>query len=256
MTTVDTASSDPPFKDHFSRHSSTYAEYRPTYPGSLFSFLADCCGQRELAWDCATGNGQAARALTPFFEKVIATDASQAQLEAAEGGPEIDYRIAPAEKSGLDAESIDLITVAQALHWFDIPGFFDETQRVLAPGGVLAAWCYERCQIDSGCDELINELSENIVGPYWPPERKLVDEGYESIELPMPAISSPEFVMKANWNVDAMLGYLLTWSSSQRYLKDRGSSPVKLIEGRLRSFWGDDHREVIWPLHLKIGRVL
>jgi len=254
MTRVDTASSDPPFKDHFSGHSRSYAEYRPTYPSSLFSFLADCCAQNQLAWDCATGNGQAARALTLFFEKVVASDASAAQIEAAESDPKIEYRIAPAEASGLDGDSIDLITVAQALHWFDIPGFFDEAQRVLKPGGVLAFWSYERCLVNSDCDEVINEFCASIVGPYWPPERKLVDEGYRSIELPMPSISSPEFAVRANWSADEMLGYLLTWSASQRYLKDCGSDPVALVEDRLRAIWGKGGREVSWPLNLKIGR--
>ena len=255
MTTVDSASCDPSFKDHFSGHSSSYAEYRPTYPNSLFSFLADCCVQLGLAWDCATGSGQAALSLTPYFEKVVASDASEAQIEAAESNPKIEYHVAAAEASGLDDDSIDLITVAQALHWFDIPGFFDEAQRVLAPGGVLAVWSYKRCFVDSDCDEVINELYTNIVGPYWPPERKLVDEGYRSIELPMPSISSPEFAMKAHWSADEMLGYLLTWSSSQRYLKERGSNPLALIEDRLRAIWGDGRREVAWPLNLKIGRV-
>ncbi len=255
MTPVDSASSQNSFKDHFSGHSSSYAEYRPSYPDSLFSFLADCCPNSQLAWDCATGNGQAARALTPFFKGVIATDASETQIRAAESDPKIDYRVAPAESSGLEDSSIDLITVAQALHWFDIPGFFDEAQRVLTPGGVLAVWSYERCYVDPRCDELLHELAENIVGPYWPPERKLVDEGYRSIELPMPAISAPAFAMKANWGIDEMFGYLMTWSSSQRYLKDHGSSPLAVIEDRLRAAWGEGRREAAWPLNLKIGRV-
>ncbi len=255
MTTVDTAKSDSSFKDHFSGHSSTYAEYRPTYPNALFSFLADCCARRRLAWDCATGNGQAARALTPFFAKVIASDASEAQIEVAESDPGVEYWVATAESSGLDDHSIDLITVAQALHWFDIPGFFDEAHRVLTPGGVLAVWSYERCLVDPECDELINELYADIVGPYWLPERELVDDGYRSIELPMPAISSPAFKMTSNWSIDEMLGYLLTWSASQRYLKDRGSSPLLHIDDRLRAIWGHGRREVAWPLNLRIGRV-
>ncbi len=255
MTRVEISSSKPSFKDHFSGHSGSYATYRPNYPDTLFSFLADCCTQHTLAWDCATGNGQAARALTPFFDRVIATDASSAQIEAAEGDPNVEYRIAPAETSGLDAASIDLITVAQALHWFDIPGFFDEAQRVLTPGGVLAAWSYERCLVGPDCDQLINELYPDIVGPYWPPERKLVDDGYRSIELPMPSISSPEFAMKAHWGVEEMLGYLRTWSASQRYLKDRGSDPLVTIEDRLRTIWGQEKREVVWRLNIRIGRV-
>ncbi len=254
MTRVDTASSELSFKDHFSGHSRSYAEYRPTYPDSLFSFLADCCTEHRLAWDCATGNGQAALALRPLFEKVIASDASEAQIQAAESDPKIEYFVSPAEASGLDGDSIDLVTVAQALHWFDIPGFFDEAQRVLAPGGVLAVWSYERCLVDPDCDEVINELYANIVGSYWPPERKLVDDGYRNIELPMPSISSPDFAMKAHWSADEMLGYLLTWSASQRYLMEHGSDPVALIEDRLHAVWGGGSREVSWPLNLKIGR--
>lgn len=254
MTTVDTASSNKSFSDHFSGHSGSYAEFRPTYPDTLFSFLADCCGKHQLAWDCATGNGQAARKLTPYFEQVIATDASAAQIDAAESNPKIRFRIARAEESGLEDNSTDLITVAQAVHWFDITRFFDEAQRVLAPGGVVAIWSYERCSVEPDCDALINELYVDIVDAYWPPERKLVEEGYRSIELPMPAITPPEFVMKIEWTIDEMLGYLRTWSASQRYLMATGSDPVALIEERLQDAWGVGGREVSWPLNLKIGR--
>ena len=191
--------------------------------------------------------------MTAHFEKVVASDASEAQIEAAVSDPKIDYFVSPAEASGLDDESIDLITVAQALHWFDIPGFFDEAQRVLTPGGVLAVWSYDRCLIDADIDDIINELYADIVGPYWPPERDLVDDGYRAIELPMPSVSSPNFAMKAHWSADEMLGYLLTWSASQRYMKDHGSDPVGLIQDQLRAIWGNESREVSWPLNIKIG---
>ncbi len=254
MTTVDTPSFKESFKDHFSGHSRSYAEFRPTYPESLFGFLADCCARRQRAWDCATGNGQAARALTRYFEQVIATDASEAQIQAAERNPKIEFHVARAEESGLDDNSTDLITVAQALHWFDIASFFDEAQRVLAPGGVLAVWSYENCHVDPDCDVLINELFTDIVGLFWPPERKLVETGYRSIELPMSSIAPPEFAMKIDWAVEEMLGYLRTWSASRRYLMDNGSDPVSLVEDRLQDVWGTGTREVSWPLNLKIGR--
>jgi SAM-dependent methyltransferase len=255
MTAVDNASTQGSFKDLFSGHSDAYAAYRPTYPQELFSFLADCCSRHELAWDCATGNGQAAHALAAHFERIVASDASEAQISEARRHPRISYRVAAAEASGLDIGSVDLITVAQALHWFDITGFQDEAQRVLAPGGVLAIWSYGRCSINPQIDVLINELYADIVGPYWLPERKLVEEGYRSVELPMPLITAPDFSMKIRWSADEMLGYLRTWSASQRYMKDRASDPVLRIEGGLREAWGSSSQEVSWPLNIKIGRV-
>lgn len=241
------------FKDHFSGHADSYAAYRPGYPDDLFAFLADCCNDRRHAWDCGTGNGQTARALTRFFEGVTATDASVSQIRAAKAHPRIEYRVATAEASGLAPASADLITVAQALHWFDIDRFFEEAQRVLAPGGVLAAWSYALCTVDPVCDALVLELYRQIDG-YWPPERCIVEDGYRGIELPMPAVASPGFEMTADWTAEAMLGYLRTWSACQRCLREQGSDPVDSIEAPLKAAWGSAPRKVRWPLALKIGR--
>jgi SAM-dependent methyltransferase len=241
------------FKDHFSGHADRYAAFRPTYPAALTQFLADCCEERRTAWDCATGNGQTALALTAYFARVIATDASAAQIDAAKPHPEIEYRVARAESSGLAQHSIDLITVSQALHWFDIDRFFDEAMRVLVPGGVLAAWSYELCIVEPAIDAQILALYQEI-DEYWPAERRIVETRYRDIELPMPAIAAPEFEMTAVWTADSMLGYLRTWSACQRYLRERGVDPVSAIEEPLRAFWGQRPRQVRWPIAMKIGR--
>jgi SAM-dependent methyltransferase len=158
-----------------------------------------------------------------------------------------------AEESGLRAASADLITVAQALHWFDIERFFGEAQRVLAPGGVLAVWSYALCTVDPGCDAVVLHLYREL-DEYWPPERRIVDEGYRGIELPMPAVAAPDFAMTTAWTAEAMLGYLRTWSASRRYLRAQGADPVDAIEAPLRAAWGGGAREVRWPLALKVGR--
>jgi len=241
------------FKDYFSGHADSYAAYRPTYPQALIDFLADCCEHRRSAWDCATGNGQTALALTRYFDRIVATDASAAQIDSAPPHPKIEYRVAVAETSELPEKSIDLVTVSQALHWFDIDRFFGEAVRVLVSGGVLAAWSYGLCSVEPSADALVLELYRNT-DRYWPPERRLVEGGYRSIELPMPAIAAPAFEMTASWRADAMLGYLRTWSACRRYLEDRGVDPVDSIEGALRSVWGPASREVRWPIALKAGR--
>jgi SAM-dependent methyltransferase len=219
----------------------------------LFEFLADCCERREHAWDCATGNGQTAQALTKYFSRVTATDASAAQIEASAPHPGIDYRVAAAEQSALADRSVDLITVSQALHWFDIDRFFDEAQRVLVAGGVVAAWSYALCQVNPACDAVIGRIYRSV-DAWWPPERRIVEEGYRGIQMPMPAIAAPPFEMSVTWTADNMLGYLRTWSACQRSLRDTGIDPVDAAENALRVAWGTGRREVRWPLALLIAR--
>jgi len=240
------------FKDHFSEQSADYARHRPRYPEDLFAFLAGLTARHALAWDCATGNGQAAIALSAHFERVIATDASAAQIDAALAHPGVSYRVAPAEASGLDAHSIDLITVGQALHWFDHARFFAEARRVAAPGGILAAWCYELCEVSAACDAVVATLYADIVGAYWPPERRLIEARYADIAMPGTPLEPPRFAMHLDWTVADMLGYLRTWSACKRYRADRGDDPVAHIEADLRAAWGAARRPVSWPLTVRV----
>ncbi len=207
-------------------------------------------------WDCATGNGQAAVALADFFPYVIATDASEAQIGSATPNDRVEYRIASAEKSGLPDLSCDLITVAQALHWFDVEEFYQEAARVLKPAGVLAIWSYSLLEIEPSIDALVNEFYHVTVGPYWPPERAFVENGYRDLSFPFAEIHPPAFSMTATWSLSDLLGYLRTWSASQRFQREQGHDPVALIEGKLRDIWVDtgETRTVHWPLTLRVGR--
>ncbi len=243
----------PEFKDHFSAQSAGYARHRPHYPSELFDYLAGL-GGRRLAWDCATGNGQAAIALAKHFDRVIATDASRPQVDAAIAHPDVSYRVATAEDSGLAAGTVDLVTVGQALHWFDIPRFFAEASRVLVPGGSLAAWCYELCTVSPACDAAVRRLYDEIVAAFWPPERRLIEERYEGIRFPGTEIVTPAFEMSVRWTVDGMLGYLRTWSACQNYLREHGDDPVAQVEDGLRETWGPAPRTVRWPLTVRVSQ--
>lgn len=242
------------FKDHFSKQSGAYGQYRPSYPESLFQYLSDQSVAHDLAWDCSTGTGQAARALCPYFKQVIATDASAEQVHNAQGGDNITFRQAAAESSGLADASVDLITVAQALHWFNHEAFYTEVKRVLKPGGLLCAWCYELMSVSSEIDALILEFYDGLIGPYWPPERRYIEQGYRSLPFPFQEGELPSFHMETGWDIDQILGYLGTWSATQRYKNDKGHDPVALIAEPLRALWGERGRQkIIWPLAIRLG---
>lgn len=243
------------FKDHFSGHAALYNQYRPDYPTALYRFLADNVPVHKLVWDCATGNGQAACALADYFDKVIATDASAAQLKQAQPHPKVEYLVAPAEQTPFADRSLYLITVAQALHWFELADFYREVQRVLKPGGALAVWSYNLLQCDPAIDVLLNRFYAETVGPWWPPERVHIENGYRHLPFPFPEEKSPGFAMQAQWDLWQLLGYLHTWSAVQRYQKEQSKDPVALIEPELTEHWGDPRkvRAIRWPLALRWG---
>ena len=244
------------FKDHFSDHSGLYSRYRPDYPETLYRFLAGCVPSHQLAWDCATGNGQAALGLSPYFGKVVATDASAAQIQQAVAAENIDYRVVPAESSGLADTSVDLVTVAQALHWFDLDAYYIEVHRVLKPGGVLAVWSYSFLECETAVDAIIHHFYSDIVGPYWPAERIHIEKGYRDLPFPFEEQPAPLLTMQTDWTLEQLLGYLRTWSATQRYQKAHGFDPVTKIEADLTALWGSDReaRPVSWPLTLRWGR--
>ena len=175
----------PQYKDHFSGIAENYQTYRPCYPATLFEHLVTLVDNRDIAWDCGTGSGQAAIRLAQHFNKVIATDASAEQIANAESHPKIEYINAPAEQSDLPAHCANLVTVAQALHWFDIPAFYSEVKRVVKPGGIIAVWTYGKMKLEiPELRSILGHFYHDTVGPYWPPERKQVEDQYASIPFP------------------------------------------------------------------------
>ncbi len=245
-----------PFHDHFSGHATDYSRFRPTYPEALFLWLGTLVPASTRVWDCATGNGQAALALAGVFPDVFATDASAEQVEAAPTHPRVRYAVRPASDSGLDDHSVGLVTVAQALHWFEPAPFQRELARVLEPGGVVAAWCYELFTIEPAVDAPMLELYHDIVGDDWPPQRRHLEAGYQDLPWPWPQLEPPAFEMAGDWSLAQVLGYLRTWSATRRWQAREGRDPVALVEQRLRDAWGDaPTRPVRWPLKLLVSRV-
>lgn len=244
------------FQDHFSGHADTYAASRPTYPPELFAWIAATAPRCDHVLDCGTGNGQAAVALAEHFEAVTAIDPSSSQIEAAVAHPKVTYHVAPGEEAPVADGSVDALTVAQALHWFDLDAFGRETQRVLRPGGLLAAWSYAISTVDDAVDAVVAELYEGTLGPYWPERRRHVEAGYATLEIPGEPIDGPAVAMAVHWTSAQYAAYLRSWSATQRYIRDRGADPVSAMEAELaRAFGSDEARAVRWPLHVKATRV-
>jgi SAM-dependent methyltransferase len=243
-------------KDLFSTQSSEYARFRPTYPPALFAWLAGLAPTRSTAVDVGTGSGQAAVELADLFDRVIAIDPSEAQLAHATPHARVEYRCAPAEATGLPDAVSDLLVVAQALHWFEHERFFGEVRRVVSPGGVFAAWCYDLARITPEVDTIVHALGQVRLGPYWEPERRLVETGYRTLAVPFVEIAPPSFRMHLDWTFDHLVGYLRTWSPRQRYMKQHGTDPLDAILYDLRAAWGDaPSRQVWWPLAVRAFRV-
>ncbi len=246
------------FEDHFSKHSQTYAQYRPQYPEAIYTYLASIAPSNTLAWDCGTGNGQAAIGLAQYFDTVYATDASAGQIAQAYADPKVEYRVEPAEHISLPDSSADLVTVAVAIHWFNFDEFYREVKRVLKPNGILAAWTYSLTEISPTIDPLIRNYYSNILSGFWPERIRYLEEEYTTIPFPFDEIIPPRFAFQTEWTLDQFAGFLNSWSATQRYREQNGHHPLEKIWEELASAWGNenDQRLIRWPLHFRIGKNL
>jgi ubiquinone/menaquinone biosynthesis C-methylase UbiE len=245
------------FSDIFSKHAHRYEAYRPTYPDALFAYLASLVRAHDLAWDCATGNGQAALGLTEHFRAVVATDASRPQLALARSQKQIIYVQALANRTPLPDGSVDLVTVASAFHWLDFSRFYDEVRRVAKPDGILACWGYKVPSVTPEVDAVIQRLDSEVLRHFWLPETRLAVEGYRTIPFPFDEIDTPPFRMTHEWKLEQLIGFLGTWSASLRYRKQTGRQPTDEIRDELAGAWGDpqQERQVAWDLFMRVGRV-
>jgi SAM-dependent methyltransferase len=252
--------SEAPFPMHtnpFATEAAEYAHLRPTYPDDLFSFLSTVVAFRDVAWDCATGNGQAATHLARYFERVIATDESAEMIAQAPRDPKIEYRVAEAEDSGLEEGSIDLVTVASAIHWFDLDRFYSEVRRVVKPGGVVAAWTYYTPVFGDDIDTIIKHLAQQVLKDYWDKRLHYVVDEFHDLPFPFEPIEAPPYRTDMRWTMEDLLGYFETWSSSVKYREAKGTHPTDLIKADVARVWGDPRqkRDLHFPLYMRLGRV-
>ena len=243
-------------KDNFSSQSERYAKHRPQYPPALLEFITSFVKNKNLAWDCGTGNGQTAKELSKYFQNVYATDISNKQIEHAVKKKNINYAVEPAEKTILQNNSVDLITVSQALHWFHFDKFYNEVKRVSTKNTVIAVWTYSLLQIDPITNSIIHNYHFNTLKDYWDEERKFVDDGYATIPFPFEQIKTPEFFIELNWDTADLDGYLNTWSALQKFIKENNYNPVPELMKEIRHTWPDNEiKKISFPIHLKMACV-
>jgi SAM-dependent methyltransferase len=245
------------FADHFSGHATDYAKYRPGYPPELFDWLSSLSVDHDLAWDVGTGNGQAAAKLAEAYAQVIATDPSAEQIRNVTTHPRVIYQVSPAEQSDLADASVDLVTVAQAIHWFDFDRFYAQVKRVLKPSGAIAVWTYTLNNVSTAVDSVVRYFYNDVVGAYWPRERKYIEDQYRNIPFPFAEIKAPHIAMTTHWSYTDYMCYLRTWSATQRYIKANEKDPIELIRQPLLEAWGSPEQllTVHWPLHVRAGRL-
>ena len=244
-------------KDNFSAQAKLYANFRPHYPQAAYDFIFAQVKEFYTALDCATGNGQAAAVLATRFKQVYATDISEKQLAQAPAIPNITYKVEPAEQTGFANSSFDLITVAQAVHWFNFTAFYAEVRRLLKPSGIIALIGYGLIRINPAIDAWTDNYYWNTVGPYWDKERKYVDDAYQTIPFPFKEIPSPTLVIEYHWTEEQFVGYLHTWSALQHYIKANNTNPLTdALLAELDGVWGEEEMLPIrFPLFLRVGRV-
>lgn len=243
-------------EDHFGQVADAYARYRPHYPGALFEWISSNAPSHALAWDVGCGSGQATLALAERFTRVIATDSSADQIAKAPRCDNVSWRVAPAEASGLDSASADAIVVAQALHWFDRDRFWEEARRVGRRDGLLVVVSYGVHRVaDPAINQILHDHHFGLLGPYWPPERFLVDEGYASVSFPFPRVAAPPFPMSVEWSLEQLLGYSSSWSAAKRYTEQLHRDPTAVLRDALLPLWGEGCRQIEWPLTVLAGRL-
>ncbi len=245
------------FKDNFSKQADIYARYRPHYPDSLFQYLSSLTEEHNTAWDCGTGNGQAAIALTGYYDRIIATDPSEQQIQNVTPHERIIYRIEKAEENTIADHSIDLLTIANALHWFEFDKFYSEVNRVLKPGGIIAAWSYCYPYISPETDEITKHYHDVILNEYWQYENRLVEHGYKDLPFPFDELKAPEFISEKMMDMNDFVAFLNTWSATQKFIRHRGYNPTDDVKKKLTEVWGEQQtkKKVTWKLVLKVGRI-
>ncbi|MEO0775200.1 MAG: class I SAM-dependent methyltransferase [Bacteroidota bacterium] len=243
--------------DQFSEQAETYQKYRPHYPPALYRALLDEVPQRRCCWDCGTGNGQVANVLAQHFDRVYATDISAQQLQRAAAHERIEYRVERAERTQFRDEQFDLITVGQALHWFDFEAFGREVERVAQAGAILGVWGYQLLRSGPDLDPVIDHFYQDIIGPYWSPERRHVDEAYRSLPLPGKALPSPtDLHIHVEWPLAALEGYFRSWSSVRQYRRQHDDDPVAALMERIRAHWGSTaNRSFYFPLFVRLQSI-